>query len=160
MKPGVAKNKYAVGPNKLAALLSAFVRRESPKQKGPANAVENMSREDGKGRCESCGKEFGYYLIHNGFNESAFAYCDRCGETCLLNFWHVPEDVNLEDQGIIGETVEPWLGPCTCGGSFMREASPRCPHCNSILSVAGLYCVVIENRVLHDCWKPIPQTVD
>jgi hypothetical protein len=27
---------------------------------------------------------FSYQLIHNGFSDTAFAYCDRCGRTALL----------------------------------------------------------------------------
>lgn len=36
------------------------------------------------GQCETCGENFTYQLIHNGLNESAFAYCNRCGCTALL----------------------------------------------------------------------------
>ena len=42
-------------------------------------------RRDGTGTCESCGHSFDYMLIHNGFNDSAFAYCDSCGMTALFD---------------------------------------------------------------------------
>ena len=80
-----------------------------------------------------CGKQFGYYLIHSGFNESAYAYCDQCGETCLLDLWRLPSTVERMDQGIIPESLEPLLVSCKCGGAFRKEASPRA-NCNSNLS--------------------------
>jgi len=39
------------------------------------------------GACESCGHQFRYDLIHNGFNDSAYGYCDLCGCTLLLSGW-------------------------------------------------------------------------
>jgi hypothetical protein len=133
--------------------------------------------QDGKGHCDSCHKQFDYYLIHNGFNESAYAYCDKSGEVCLLDLWRMPAGVDIIGQGLIPESVEPFLKPCECGGSFKREAAPRCPSCNSILSALtgtkyleanakgtqagwrwqqswqGLYCIVIAGRLYKDCWK-------
>ncbi|HEX9138089.1 MAG TPA: hypothetical protein VF905_14290, partial [Nitrospirota bacterium] len=44
-----------------------------------------MNRASDKGRCENCGREFGYYLIHNGFNERCYAYCEDCGATAILD---------------------------------------------------------------------------
>jgi hypothetical protein len=44
-----------------------------------------MARTHDIGDCEHCKKKFGYYLIHNGFNDSAYAYCDTCGSTALLD---------------------------------------------------------------------------
>ena len=137
-----------------------------------------MSREDGRGLCSCCGKEFVYYLIHNGFNDSSYAYCDLCGETCLLNLWTLPVGVEINDCGVIPDDIEPKLRPCKCGGAFRRSAAPRCPNCSSILSATeaatylvanapgtkggwrwqrtwdGLYCIVIEERLSNDCWKP------
>ena len=136
-----------------------------------------MSREKDIGYCETCHKQFGYYLIHNGFNDSAYAYCDTCGEACLLNLWHLPKGVEIKDYGVIPESVEPFLKSCECRGTFRKGASPRCSHCNSILSPIeatkyieanapaakdgwrwqqsweGLYCIIIEDKVAHDCWK-------
>jgi hypothetical protein len=136
-----------------------------------------MSRQDGKGRCSCCGKDFGYQLIHNGFNDSSYAYCDLCGETCLLNLWTLPAGIEIKDRGVIPEDVEPKLKSCKCGGTFRKGAGPRCPHCSSILSATeaaiyleanapgtevgwrwqqtweGLYCIVIEERLSNDCWR-------
>jgi hypothetical protein len=125
-------------------------------------------------------RSFGYYLIHNGFNESAYAYCDHCVETCLLNLRTLPYGVEVKEYGLISEHVEPLLKPCECGGSLKTGSATRCPNCSSILSPIeartfieanaegtkgvwrwqegwnGLYCIVIENRLSNDCWKSIP----
>jgi len=49
------------------------------------------------GTCDKCGKKFEYYLIHNGFNESAYAYCDKCGRTAILDYYSklVPKGVEM-----------------------------------------------------------------
>jgi hypothetical protein len=136
-----------------------------------------MSREDGKGNCSNCDKDFSYYLIHNGFNDSSYAYCDLCGETCLLNLWTLPAEVEIKDYGVIPEEAEAKLKACKCGGTFRKGAAPRCPHCSSNLSATeaaqyleanapgtksgwrwqrtweGLYCIVIEERLSNDCWR-------
>lgn len=136
-----------------------------------------MTRETDIGYCETCHQQFGYHLIHNGFNDSAYAYCDRCGETCLLNLWQLPTGIEVEDYGVIPESIEPALRSCRCGGVFKKGASPHCPHCNTSLSAVeaakyieanapganagwrwqrsweGLYSIVIEGRVSKDCWK-------
>lgn len=135
-----------------------------------------MSREKEVGYCEACRGQFGYHLIHNGFNDSAYAYCDRCGETCLLNLWWLPAGVKIADCGVIPESAERFLRPCGCGGVFRKGAAPRCPHCNSTLSPVGaakyieanapgatkgwrwqqswegIYCIVIEEKLSQDCW--------
>jgi hypothetical protein len=40
------------------------------------------------GSCDHCGGTFSYRLIHNGFSESAYAYCNQCSFTVLLSGWH------------------------------------------------------------------------
>jgi len=141
-----------------------------------------MGREDGKGSCDSCGKHFGYYLIHNGFNDSAYVYCDRCGETCVLDLWSLPDRVEIKEYGLIPDVIEPLLEPCKCSGKFRKGAAPRCPHCNATLSAIaakeyleanasgakmgwrwqqtwdGLYCIVIDGKVSKDCWKSDVET--
>jgi hypothetical protein len=42
---------------------------------------------DATGNCHACGGLFSYQLIHNGFNDSAHAYCDRYGPTALFSGW-------------------------------------------------------------------------
>jgi hypothetical protein len=136
-----------------------------------------MARKHDIGDCEHCNKKFGYYLIHNGFNDSAYAYCDACGMTALLDGWKVPKNVPMALHQIIAAAIEPHLAPCQCGGSFRADAWPRCPHCQQPLSAdraagyielqaegakkgwrwqrawTGLYCIIIEDRVVRDIWK-------
>jgi transcription elongation factor Elf1 len=56
----------------------------------PFRSVKEM---DDKGKCEHCGESFSYRLIHNGFNESAYAYCGTCGMTALLDGWQMPSSI-------------------------------------------------------------------
>ena len=128
--------------------------------------------------CEHCGKSFGYQLIHNGFNESLYAYCDTCGMTALLDGMEIPKSITtIIQQGIITPEIEQNIMPCTCGGRFTHNASPRCPKCLKPLSAEkatkwiesnapgtgkgwrwqrnwiGLYCILIENRIIENNWK-------
>jgi hypothetical protein len=131
------------------------------------------------GLCESCDGKFEYALIHNGFADTAYAYCDECGMTALLSGWYdkIPEGVLLRIHGPIETEMESCLQACPCGGSFRRDASPRCPHCNVPLSAElatryiekdapgakrgwrwqrhwlGMYAIVIEGRVVNDNWR-------
>jgi hypothetical protein len=131
------------------------------------------------GRCEECARTFHYTLVHNGFAETAYAYCDTCGTLALLSGWYekIPAGAPLRPRGPIGRETEPWLQPCSCGGRFRREASPRCPHCMSPLSAdaaaryiernapgarrgwrwqrswLGDYCIVIEQRIVNNNWR-------
>lgn len=131
------------------------------------------------GKCVKCSGEFNYCLLHNGFNDSAYAYCDRCGKTAVLSGWYdrIPEGANLKLHQKITPDVEPFLKPCDCGGSFTHDAGPRCPHCRSELSVTGsrefieknalgsaggwkwqdswegLYCIAIQGNDVLNNWK-------
>jgi hypothetical protein len=140
-----------------------------------------MARKHDIGDCEHCKKQFGYYLIHNGFNNSSYAYCDSCGVTALFDGYKVPKNVEVVPYQNIMTEVEPYLAPCQCGGAFRADACPRCPHCRQPLSAVraadyiepqaegtkkgwrwqrgwkGLYCIIIEDRIVHDVWrKPDP----
>jgi hypothetical protein len=93
------------------------------------------------GKCEHCAKLFGYYLIHNGFNESCYAYCDTCGVLQLLNGYSLTHPNKLSEllakrpgRQAIYPDMEEQLRACACGGHFRRDASPRCPHCKEPLS--------------------------
>jgi len=87
-------------------------------------------RKDGEGECPACGHQFDYCLIHNGFNESAYACCDSCGITALLDGWWMPRDVRIPLHGVIPAKHEALLAACSCGGQYRYGAAPRCPHCH------------------------------
>src|SRR6185312_17076438 len=90
---------------------------------------------DDKGTCEHCSRTFSYMLLHNGFNDSAYAYCDTCGSTAALSVWSsMPAGVAVRFHQRISSDVESHLRPCACGGRFRADASPRCPHCRGVLS--------------------------
>jgi len=137
-----------------------------------------MTRKRSTGTCEHCAKSFPYYLIHNGFNESAYAYCDACGITTLLDGWTAPDEINIEVHTVIKRDDEQLLPPCVCGGTFKSGASPRCPHCHQPLSAeaaqewieanapgtaegwkwpcswTGLYAIVVGDKFVKNNWRP------
>jgi len=121
-------------------------------------------------------------MIHNGFNDSVYAYCSACGLTAILSEWRMPKALDAMvlgpfRDGPIPEDVEGLLTNCPCGGTFSSRASPRCPNCQRELSATdaaiwieanapgsklgwrwqrswgGLHCIIIEDRVVFDNWK-------
>ena len=132
------------------------------------------------GSCDSCRGKFHYQLVHNGFNDSAFAYCEVCGSSALLSCWYdrIPLEAKLKVHGPINPEAEALLTPCACGGKFRAGASPRCPHCRAVLSAEasrefieanapgtakgwrwqgswdGMYSILIEGRNVNDNWLP------
>jgi hypothetical protein len=104
-------------------------------------------RVDGYETCPS-GHRFPYMLVHNCFNDTAYAYCDSCGITTLLGGWddtRRPAAAPLRIQGPIQIETEPWLESCACGGHFTANAEPRCPECRVTLSAEGA-STFIENN--------------
>ena len=132
----------------------------------------------GLGTCENCKRNFAYATIHNGFNDSAFAYCDRCGRAAFFSAWSKRPSDAVFQQGSLPSHLESLCAPCECGGNFRANASPRCPHCHEELSAElaasyierdaagtakgwrwqrswnGLYAIVIEGRSAKDPWDP------
>jgi hypothetical protein len=131
------------------------------------------------GDCSHCGKEFSYYLVHNGFNNTSYGYCDTCGCTAFFDTYRAgPQGVRPEPYRKIHRDVESYLRPCACGGQFTARASPRCPRCREELSAVAaaawiegnapgtakgwrwqmnwddLYCIVVESRSVDNPWKP------
>ena len=135
-------------------------------------------REDGKGHCEYCHAVFAYQIVHNGFNDSTHAYCDRCGLTAILRLGATERRVGkLPDRLTpLPPQLEALLAPCACGGRFRGIAPARCPMCRNALSPdlaatwleaqapgarrgwrwqrswAGLYALIVGERVLFDPW--------
>lgn len=132
----------------------------------------------GTGTCEHCSRAFSYGLIHNGFNDTAFAYCDSCGRTAFFSAWSKKPKEAIFPQGPLPSHLEQLVIPCECGGHFRATAAPRCPHCHQPLSAQcaaayiereapgaakgwrwqrswqGLYAVVVEGRAVKDPWDP------
>jgi len=137
-------------------------------------------REQSPGVCENCQEAFGYYLIHSGFNDSSYAYCDACGKAAVLSLLRAAQINSLpkgpqcmEFKEIFSEW-EQYLQPCACGARFRKGAMPRCPTCKLPLSAelaaeyieahapgtksgwrwqrnwAGMYCIVIANQYVTD----------
>ncbi len=128
------------------------------------------------GWCHQCGCEFPFEVIHCGFNEASYAYCEDCGTVALLAAGYkekrgIPRHRGIEAEG------EPQLSACPCSGRFAAGASPRCPHCRGALDATqaseyieaairpvaagwnwqrnweGLYCMIVDRRVTHDRLK-------
>lgn len=90
-----------------------------------------------KGDCEHCSRTYRYMLLHAGFGDFSYAYCECCGT--LAAFAYTNKDLaNLPPTSIrhqvISPSWEPFIRPCSCSGQFRRGASPRCVFCNSALS--------------------------
>lgn len=94
-----------------------------------------MSKGD-TGVCESCCQSFNYSLMHNGFGDTAYAYCDKCGRPAFVGGWSkdIPVTAKLKLHGPVNPEAEALLAPCSCGGVFRAGATPRCPHCRNPLS--------------------------
>jgi hypothetical protein len=139
------------------------------------------------GICEHCQRHLDYALIHNGFNDSAYAYCDTCGCTAVISGWSPkPQQAMLRVHQRIDTEIEDYLERCQCGGHFSAKASPRCPFCKNELSASaattwieanaqgtskgwrwqqswsGIYCVVVQGCVARNPWRPelLPPVVE
>jgi hypothetical protein len=138
-----------------------------------------MTREKSVGVCEHCYKTFSYYLVHNGFNDSAYAYCDSCEYSVSLSgrYKGIPDQAHLQIHKCISKDVEPFLKSCTCGGTFRADGGPRCPHCRQSLSPiiakkyieanapgtkkgwqwqdnwSDIYSVIIDGKSVTNWWK-------
>lgn len=136
-----------------------------------------MTRQQVTGHCDRCQESFRYYLIHNGFNDSVYAYCSLCtmtAELSLLSASFPPAIRATAECGLIPEELQQFLKPCLCGGEFTRDAIPRCPKCREGLSAVeatpwieqnapgfakgwrwqrnwvGIYSMIIEDKILRD----------
>ena len=130
-----------------------------------------MARRD-RGECERCKLVFAYELLHSGFGDFKYAYCDTCGMTATFDSWNTwVSRISALTKGIgeIEPSAEPFLLPCQCGGHFQSGSLPRCPICKMPISAdfaagylernalgsmkgwrwqrnwSGAYCIVIED---------------
>ena len=140
---------------------------------------ESMSRKQDSGVCDKCSASFDYFLLHNGFNNSAYAYCSESGCVAILNGYcdQIPAGVELTVHRSINAEIEIHLECCKCGGTFRSSSAPCCPSCKKRLSAdaarayieqnapgtakgfrwqnnwSGLYCVIVDQCVVYDNWK-------
>ncbi len=78
------------------------------------------------------------YIIHSGYNDTGFMYCNKSGD---LITWNIYDD----NYNKIAGNIAPWIEKftqkmkteiedsvidCPCGGKFIFTAKPRCPNCN------------------------------
>jgi hypothetical protein len=89
------------------------------------------------GKCGYCKSAFKLDLLHCGFGDCSYAYCNSCGKTALLSGWSKKWPVGVKcTQAEISAEMEVHLEPCSCGGSFLKGSSPRCPECKQPLSAS------------------------
>lgn len=90
-----------------------------------------------QGDCDHCHRAFHYTLLHAGFGDYSYAYCDSCGMLATFNYSNsflvnMPP-ISVPHQ-VIDRAWEPFLAPCDCGSHFRAGAAPRCIFCNTPLS--------------------------
>lgn len=150
-----------------------------PRLQPNANRTRTMSRVDGNETCEHCSASFPYSFDSQRLQRVGYAYCGSCGRTACLSGWcaQIREGGRWGEHGLLPGAAVALLAACVCGGHFTREASPRCPVCLGALSLddarswieahavgssggwrwqgswAGLYSIVIADRVLTDNWR-------
>jgi putative hemolysin len=142
-----------------------------------------MPRQQYPGQCDSCGVAFDWYPIHNGFDNSFYAYCSGCGTTAILDFYGTPltqhPAVAKLPTGEIPQEIEYLLQSCSCGSRFQAGAKPRCPRCaHELLPRAGanggsssvapqrrnagwpltwnpaqIYCIFINDKVVNNPFR-------
>src|SRR5438067_3460794 len=121
----------------VCAVTIYFVRRQDELSVIHPSTVPSQAirRDPMTGSCEHCGAKFQIELVHNGFNESSYAYCNQCGMTAILDCWSQkgPKGFPCIHSEIL-EPMEEFLQPCECGGRFTKGNAPRCPVCRQPLS--------------------------
>lgn len=130
------------------------------------------------GHCDHCGGEFPYFLAHNGFNQSSYAYCDECGLVAFFDRFSddIPSDVVIDNHHSLPPNAEDLVAQCECGGRFRSDSAPRCPICKSKLSAeiarqyiednapgtkrgfrwqcnwTGMYTMLVNNHFVEGRW--------
>jgi hypothetical protein len=100
------------------------------------------------GQCDHCAKQFGYYLILSGFDDSSYAYCSGCGATAQLSLYDKRMPKVIQDCPPYREIcveLERYIRPCNCGGTFKKGNSPRCPHRKQPLSAEAAAKYIEKN---------------
>ena len=90
-----------------------------------------------KGDCEHCCRIYHYTLLHAGFGDYSYAYCDLCGSLATFgysNSFMMNLPTPQAQHQVVDASWEPHIADCACGGHFLSSASPRCIFCNQPLS--------------------------
>lgn len=103
-----------------------------------------------KGDCEHCCRIYHYTLLHAGFGDYSYAYCDRCGTLATFDYsssfiLSVPA-LKTQHQAIEA-SWHPFIKECSCGGDFRSGASPRCVFCAEPLSAEHAAAHIERNSV-------------
>lgn len=134
-------------------------------------------------KCSTCSELFSVEVLHAGFDDSEFLYCDHCHRVAVLNIYS-GRSTALRDLAQAGlwtwrdspgarSQIEALLAPCECGGHFTFDAVPRCPHCrdplilDSVLSQLdargwwkqgwrGVYCLITAGGRVDDPLAGVP----
>ena len=110
-----------------------------------------------KALCEHCNVTYRYTLWNASFGGFSYCYCYTCGMLATIDYRN-PRMALLPYTPLLHQEMdalwEPHLDPCSCGGTFRRGASPRCPRCHLPLSAetAGYYIEQNEGKAAKD-WK-------
>jgi hypothetical protein len=108
-----------------------------------------------KGDCEHCSRTFRYTLLHAGFGDFSYAYCDSCGMLATFNYSNsflVTMPPASATHQVIDPEWEPFIDPCECGGHFRSGASPRCVFCNATLSAQHAATHIERNTINARGW--------
>lgn len=103
-----------------------------------------------KGDCEHCCRIYHYTLLHAGFGDYSYAYCDVCGMLATFSYsssFLLSLPPLAVPHQVIEQSWEPFLLPCDCGGHFRSGASPRCVFCKEPLSAAHAAPHIERNSV-------------
>lgn len=110
-----------------------------------------------KASCEHCNATYHYALWHADFGGFSYCYCDTCGMLATIDYRN-PHMALLPYTQLLHQQMdvlwEPYLDPCSCGGSFRCGSMPRCPRCGLTLSAetAGYYIELNSGKIARD-WK-------
>ena len=76
-------------------------------------------------------------IIHAGFSDCGFLYCNRYGDLLTWSMYDVGYTTIIKGKPpwSLGEEekvkIENALIDCPCGGKFKFQCHPRCPSCNN-----------------------------
>src|SRR6266705_1482349 len=95
-------------------------------------------------QCSNCLKRIKVDLFSAGMSDVVPFTCDHDSTVVMVATWDKTLDSLLGGYPQSGWTeshyriVEAHLKSCPCGGTFRRDALPKCPNCGEILHVEGL----------------------